>query len=81
MTKLRFDEWHTISWGAALKRIDRLGGLGAFKSVLFKQAFKQSHYACEFMILSLKERLCPPKVLLADKNDQNWLKTTTEESI
>lgn len=57
MTKLRFDEWHTTSWNAALKRIDRLGGLDAFKSVLFKQAFKRTHYPCEFMILSLKGKL------------------------
>ena len=57
MTKLRFDEWHTTSWNTALKRIDRLGGLDAFKSVLFKQAFKRPHYTCEFMILSLKGKL------------------------
>lgn len=57
MAKLRFDEWHTTSWNAALKRIDRLGGLDAFKSVLFKQSFEQKHYPCEFMILSLKGKL------------------------
>lgn len=57
MAKVRFSEWHTTSWESALNRIDRLGGLGAFKSVLFKQAFGQPHYPCEFMILSLKGKL------------------------
>lgn len=57
MAKVRFDEWHTTSWESASKRIDRLGGLDAFKSVLFKQAFEHPHYPCEFMILSLKGKL------------------------
>jgi len=56
-SKIRFDEWHTTSWDSALKRIRRLGGLHAFKSVLFKQSFEQNHYACEFMILSVKGKL------------------------
>lgn len=56
-SKVRFDEWHTDSWDSALKRIRRLGGLHSFKSVLFKQAFEQPHYPCEFMILSVKGKL------------------------
>lgn len=56
-SKARFDEWHTTSWDSALKRIRRLGGLHAFKSVLFKQSFEQNHYDCEFMILSAKGKL------------------------
>lgn len=56
-SRIRFDEWHTSSWDSALKRIRHLGGLRAFKSVLFKQSFEQKHYACEFMILSVKGKL------------------------
>lgn len=55
--KIKFDEWHTTSWDSALKRIRRLGGLHSFKSALFKQAFEQPHYPCEFLILSLKGNL------------------------
>jgi hypothetical protein len=56
-SRVRFDEWHTTSWDGALKRIRRLGGLHSFKSVLFKQSFERAHYACEFMILSVKGKL------------------------
>lgn len=47
----------TSSWDKALQRIRALGGLKQFKSSLFRQAFEEKHYPCEFLILGKGKEL------------------------